>query len=229
MDDTDYKKQRTSLMLISIAVILYVLGEGQIGTKGSIFGGTITFLKPDILEQAGILIYLWLNWRYMLSCKPFLIKFGNHFSYFVYKSDKYKKYVHDNFEKIKEINPSATYLNQCLTKTKIWHEGGDATLPPLIKNLFWPNKFFFNHGNHLFQGDAIHDLELGNMPVAFPTPDEDNTKISIASAPFFKMLFLELRVLFHVAWAHKPFSDIIAPFIISAYAAYLLVANIAHV
>ncbi|MDH5572128.1 MAG: hypothetical protein OEY89_10205 [Gammaproteobacteria bacterium] len=222
MDDTDYKKQRSSLILISMAIILYILGEGHIGTKGGIFGGTIIFKKPEILEIAGIVIYLWLNWRYALSCKPFIKKFGTHFRYFLYKSSTYKAIITDRFQKLKEKASNASYIDHFMNKTFLWHDEGDGTIPPLIKNLFWPSSLYFNHERHIASNADKYELTQGNVITTFPVPSSDKNKISVIPAPFIKLIALEAFILVRVAWAHKPFSDIVAPFIISLYAAYLL-------
>lgn len=223
MDDTDYKKQRTSLILISMAIILYVLGEGHIGTKGGIFGGTIIFAKPEILEKAGLIIYLWLNWRYAISCKPFIHKFGNHYRYFLYTSDTYKKYITNNLNTIKEKASTANHINNFIGSTILWNPKGNGTLPPLIKNLFWPNKLFYNKNTHTISTTAVEEVAQGNIVSAFPKPEPKADEIMLIPAPFLKLVILEAAILFRVAWGHKPFSDIIAPIIISIYAAYLLV------
>ena len=115
MDDTDYKKQRSSLILISIAIILYILGDGEIGTKGGVFGGTIIFGKPEILEYAGLVIYLWLNWRYILSSKSLIKRFGSHFGCLLYQSKRLIPRMSVKVKKIRNLFTVAVYCD--------WHLG----------------------------------------------------------------------------------------------------------
>ena len=225
MDDTDYKKQRSSLILISIAIILYLLGDGEIGTKGGVFGGTIVFGKPEILERAGLIIYLWLNWRYVLSCKPMIKKFESHFSCLLYQSNTYKKYIAEIFEQLKEKVPSLNHVDRFMTQSLLWNKKGNGLLPPLIKNKLWPNKYFYHKSNHAILESDIENIIQGNVILAFPKPDVDENNIAVIKAPLIKLFLLELWVLIVAAWAHKPFSDILAPFVISLYAAYLLLSR----
>ena len=65
-DVGSYKKARANLILISLAVLLFIFGDGEFG-KAGIFSGSFNFGNKYALPTAGILIFYFLVWRYLLS------------------------------------------------------------------------------------------------------------------------------------------------------------------
>lgn len=65
-DTDDYKKARSNLIMISSVVILYIFGDAKID-KGILFGGSITFGNENALPIAGVLMFIFLFWRFLLS------------------------------------------------------------------------------------------------------------------------------------------------------------------
>ena len=69
-EDTDsFIKARANLIIISLAIILYILGDGNFNKKGSFLGGSITFGNDNALPIAGIALFFYFLWRWKWCIK----------------------------------------------------------------------------------------------------------------------------------------------------------------
>lgn len=89
-DVSDYKKARSNLMLISLAVIIYILGEGMF-KGGSFLDGSIQFENPIILSLAASLIFIFICWRFLLLSSNAIGEFSWDFNTLLYNSPTYTK------------------------------------------------------------------------------------------------------------------------------------------
>lgn len=90
MDDLDFKKIRNGLMTISIAIIIYVLGGGDV-EKGSLIIGSIKFERPWIIEIFSVIFLIYMTLRYRLYSSELFNQWKVDYYYLFYTSDTYKK------------------------------------------------------------------------------------------------------------------------------------------
>ncbi|NVJ61556.1 MAG: hypothetical protein HWE27_14265 [Gammaproteobacteria bacterium] len=222
MNDSDFSKQRTSLILISLAIILFIHGDGKIGDKGGVLGGSIIFGNPDVLIYAGLSIYLWLVWRYTISSKAPLRLFLNHLKLNIYRHENYIDLV----RKLGSIKDSVVGVNtqteDLIKSSALYNPKGDGKLPPIIDKLWWPTNYFYNKSNHVLSSIQLDNNDYISDVRLFPYPETNSVYIK---APFWNILKLEIKVFFRLVLTDKPFSDIIFPFLIAIYAGGLVIAQ----
>ena len=241
--DTDFKKQRNLLIIVSLFISIFVLGEGSLVDDGTFFGGSIIFGKPYILKLAVTLIMYYLLFRYLLYSSRIFGKYIHNFKYIVYSHKDYQKeatrWLHEisNGED-QQINDEDRDL---LISNKIWTKNPKASLlPPLIENLLFPDLFYVNHcrdktikAHDSGFTDNIDDEFWERIPTYPPPfrsviPDKNNARkchyIS-GAAPIFTMYAIELKCLFKSFVLYKAFTDFIFPLIFGFYTAILISQN----
>lgn len=227
IDDSDFGRQRISLMILSIAIIMYVVGGGHIGDKGAIFGGTIKFDNTDVILWTGFLLYVWFNWMLMLSSKPHMRIFLLNFKYFIHSSAEYKKIAADFIGKLKsDVYPGFNPQHH-LSFSVMYHHGDpkkrQTHLPPQVTNVLCPDTLFFNiTDKNTIIGWDRSNIEPWRRITEYPVPDPDSSKVITKHVPLLKMYWIELKCLHNVILFHKPFAFVIAPFFLSAIAAGVL-------
>ncbi|MCW9025190.1 MAG: hypothetical protein OQK73_11020 [Gammaproteobacteria bacterium] len=241
--DTDFKKQRNLLIVVSIFISVFVLGEGSLVDDGSFLGGSIIFGKPYILKLAVTLIFYYLLFRYLLYSSRIFGRYTHNFKYILYSDKDYQKAATKWLHKIssgddKHIN---TEDRDLLINNKIWTKNPKAPLlPPLIGNLLFPDMFYVNHcpdktikaHDSGFTGNTEHEFweRIPTYPPPFLSniPTKKNAKkchyIS-GVAPIFSMYSIELKCLFKSFVLYKAFTDFIFPLILAVYTAILISHN----
>lgn len=96
MGNTEERQRRAKrLAAFSFVIIVYVISGGSIN-GGVFFGGGVTFEKPELLEYAALIIFMFSVYRYCLAI-------GNPFKNFTYylnshlsKDNEIREYVEEN-------------------------------------------------------------------------------------------------------------------------------------
>lgn len=114
MDDSDFKKIRTGLMAISVAIIIYIVGGGDI-KGGSFLGGAIVFKRAWVLELTAILLWIYQNYRYWLYSKNTYYEWKCNFFDTIFTHKKYLELA-DKHEKI--IDEKREQHDEKLRETK---------------------------------------------------------------------------------------------------------------
>lgn len=226
IDDTDFGRQRISLMILSVAIIMYVVGGGKIGTDGAIFGGTIHFENPDIIIWTGLSLYVWFNWMLLLSSKPHIRKFILNFKYLIYTSIEYRQLAADF---IGELEPNVyggfkaqNHLDDSIMYSHATSHERQPYLPPLLTNILVPDTLFFNKRNHKIVDWDRKEIEPWKRIKEYPVPHIIIASVIKKPVPLLKMYWLELKCLYKAMLFYKPFAFVIAPFLLSSIAAGVL-------
>lgn len=219
-DDVDsHKKARANLILISMAVLLYIFGEGKFGGAG-ILGGSIKFDNPYALPTAGILIFYFLVWRYLLSVGNALKEFNWEFHALFYTSKTYIR-IRDEWLKDKEIpaqNKTDFIERSIFSQTKF---GDTGYFPPQLcgEHSFYPSHLAY----------VIHvPFELDRRS-DFPFKC-DSKNIYIGEIPrldSFKIMLLLVYCLHKAILFRRSFTDVVFPFMIGYIATIVLTHKIA--
>jgi len=240
-DDVDYKKARANLILISLAVSVYILGEGQF-SKGSFFGGTIDFGKPIVLSIAASIIFIFICWRFLLSAGDALKEFTWDIWTLIYSHNIYldicKQWVAD-VNRVRDVDASEDDIkisetNEInFTGKSIFCPKDNNTVhayyPPRICGGIFPKKLAYGAQDKVTRYPT-HEKTLMDFPKnAFPFKcDADIIKKNLKTTDRFKLLYLELTSIFKAIFLRRAFSDVIFPFLFGYCALIIFIHHIAN-
>ena len=216
LDDTDYKKQRSNLMIISMGIIIFILGDGDI-KSASLLGGSVSFGKVNTPYYAVTALYIYMAWRFMIYSKEPLLNFRESYYVNIYTHPVYVKIAKGWLDKNRvdkaELDENA---RRQIIKRNIFTRpvGGHGTFPPMIANPLYPRKLIYYN---------IVESSTNNRHT-FPFSEGlvlDDDSISLAET--FKLLWAELISLLKAVITDRQFSDLILPYLI-AYAAAVTLA-----
>ena len=234
VNDNDFKSQRISLMILSIGIIMFTVGDGSVGTEGAIFGGTIHFEHTSVITNTGLLLYVWFNWMLILSVKDNSNEFLLNFKYYLYSSDEYKTIATDFLDKITHTNLYHGYCSENHLSESVMYStdtnvnNRKPQLPPLLTSLIKPNRLFFNKPTHQMVDWDNANIDswrrIKQYPLPLDTTPIQNTSYSVTRYinPL-RMYKLELKCLLRAAPFHKQYAQIVAPFLISGIALLSLI------
>ena len=236
-DDVDYKKARANLILISLAVIVFILGEGKF--KGTSFlGGSFTFDKPIVLSIAAATMFYFISWRFLLSTGNALKEFRWDIWTFTYSHKTYKdicdKWV-DDINRVRDVDASeddikiSDQAKRNFTRKSIFCPENPALkngyYPPIICGGLLPKGFAFKVHDPVPMYYASSEDGKNDFPFKC---DEDMIKIDIATADQYKLLYLEVVSIIKAIFLRCAFSDVIFPFLIGYSACLLLTHHLAN-
>lgn len=211
-DDKDsHKKARANLILISMAVFLYIFGEGEFGGAG-ILGGSIKFHNEYALPTAGSLIFYYFVWRYLLSAKDTLKEFRWDIWTLIYTSETYGK-IRDKWLKGKAITPAN--ISQ-FTRHSIFnnHPHNQGTFPPRIhRNILPVGLTFFQTGQQRYSKQNDYPFESNS----------DGAKTGVISiGDSWRLFGIEIISVFKAMIFKSGFTDVVFPLAIGSTATIVL-------
>lgn len=217
-DDTDsHKKARANLILISMAVLLFIFGEGEFG-KAGILGGSIEFGNEYALPTAGILMFYFFVWRYLLSSKGVLKEFRWDIWTLFYTNKVYEK-IRDKWLEGKAIQPStiSNFKNNSIFSNEV---GASGFWPPRVYGDFFPVGLVFvpeSHSTCNKQNDYPFDQS------------SDAAKIDdVSRIDSWKLLTLEIFCILKAIFFRSGFTDVIFPFALGYVSTVILTYKISN-
>lgn len=214
-NDTDNKKARANLILISSAVLLFVYGGGSFGTatessnKISIFGGSMSFSDPNALNTAGVLMFAYMLWRFLLSTGGTIKEFRWDIWTLLYTSRTYKT-VRDKW--IEDVPITDKHKNQIINGSVFTKRVDDnGFFPPRISGLLPSTLVFYNAG-------ALPVNRTNDYP--FNCDFENITQGSISKSDSWRLLFTQIVCFFEAIIFRRGFTDVVFPFLIGGVACF---------
>jgi len=228
MDDSGFKNTRLSLIIISIGIIIFILGEGTID-KTNIFFGSIDLKDDAPVKWAAVLIYMYLLWRYWMYKYKIMGDFGEEFKRYFYRSDDYAYLALKIVDACKSDNKQDYIL-----AIKSYHEHGlphkrniirgkdqnkveRCFYPLMLSSLLYPKRLHTS-----FIDSDNPDANEYELPKYYFLEDEDEL-FEISTLQF---ICLELMALPKMIFTRWGFADFLLPVAIALWAGYLLLATL---
>lgn len=227
MDDSGFKATRLSLMIISIGIIIFILGDGSVN-ETSIFLGSIKLKDTAPVEWAAVLIYMYLLWRYWMYKSHVIGNFGDEFKEYFYSHADYTSIA---LKEIDNLEDSA-FKDNHRTAIELYR----FTHLPYSKNIIRPED---NTHIRRYYYPLMLDDHLKPTYLYAPYNDSDKfDKDKIQDIPKTYILngsderfeietlqyqSLELIVLIKMLFSKRSFADFLLPIPIALWAGYLLI------
>lgn len=215
-DVSDQQKARANLILISAAVILYIHGGGHF-ERSNFLGGSITFSNKEALPTAGILFFIFIVWRFLLSSGDAIKEFAWDFNKYVYSSPEYDKVLNDWFG-ISDIGEGlvAGVLTSNIFKRAV---GGTHPFPPRINNILFPISLAYNRVRSM--------SGVAESKPYFPKINDNELITNYVGFYNFRLLVdLIIRSFIKAIFFRRGFTDVVFPFLIGYYATIILTYRI---
>ena len=236
MDDSGFKSTRLSLIIISIGIIIYILGGGDI-KDGQFLFGTIHFKDTDYVRYAVIIIYAYLFWRFWLYKEEIFGNFGDNFKDYFYRTDDYFNFVYnlihesDHDKKVKHnffnaiIKFKKKELHITSEKDKRTHRG--------ITSQAYPTYHYpLMLDNHLFPSCLLsvvcQNYNSTSHDDFFKIPDKKDLIFNIGIMPINRIQFLSLELLafIKIIVVRRDFADYLLPFMIALFAGAIMLKEV---
>jgi len=212
----DYKKARSNLIIISTAVIIYIYGGGSFN-HAALFGGSMSFSNPNTLPTVGVLMFIFILWRFSLLSGNSVREFRWDVWTLFYTSKTYKD-IRDKLISDEE-NFTPPEISRFATRSVFdVDEMGEGYFPPRYNiHIFSPSLVYKDHA-------PVDHSRQNYYPFYSHTKDIRNIKIS--NYDNLSLMIIQAACFIRAIFFKRGFSDVIFPILMGVSAAILLIPRV---
>jgi len=206
MDDGDFDKARRNSFAISLAIILFFIGNGSIGGDEShsvisLLGSSLTINKK-VFYASIWLSWVWFLWRYWLFARPYHMEFIVNFTN---RMERRKDFISLALGKFEQNTGLSTNAPPRVVRKK------DTRRVKFNKNMSI-SVSFMEHG-------YVSVFDKTNRNIEFP-----NQKIDDIEIRFSEISPILIKTLENLVLSETTFSTVLAPYLAALVAAILGIA-----